>query len=163
MGRPSKLTAKRQTALCEALKHGASFEAAAAVAGLHQSTFTKWRKRGQHETDGPYHDLALAIEQAQAEGEALAAQAVFKSFTESSVEVVEEILPGDGGTRTRTITRPPDAMMALRWLERRVGSRWNPAHRLHLGSDPDAEPIRTYFLPHNGRDNPAHETDPDAA
>ena len=152
MGRPSKLTAKRRRALCTALKHGASFEAAAAVAGLHQSTFTKWRKRGQSETDGPYHDLVLAIEQAQAEGEALAAEQVFRSFTECSVEVVEEVLPGDGGTKTRTITRPPDAMMALRWLERRAGSRWNPAHRVALSGDPDAEPITIFRLPDNGRD-----------
>ena len=136
MGRPSKLTAKRQSAVCEALKHGASFEAAAAVAGLHQSTFTKWRKRGAEEADGPYHDLVLAIEQSQAEGEALAAQAVFKSFTECSVEVVEEILPGDGGTRTRTITRPPDASMALRWLERRASARWNPTQKMLVGRRP---------------------------
>ena len=156
MGRPSKLTAKRQAAVCEALKHGASFEAAAAVAGLHQSTFTKWRKRGAEEADGPYHDLVLAMEQAQAEGEALAAQAVFKSFTECSVEVVEEILPGDGGTRTRTITRPPDASMALRWLERRASARWNPTQKMLVGAAPDA-PVQ-FYLPDNRRD-PAAPTD----
>ena len=161
MGRPSKLTAKRQTAICKALKHGASFEAAAAVAGLHQSTFTKWRKRGsRRKAPARITTLCLAIERAQAEGEALAAQAVFKSFTECSIETVEEILPGDAGTKTKTITRPPDPRIALSWLERRCSKRWNPAHRLHLGADPDSAPVVTYLLPSNGRDaTPAPDGD----
>ena len=158
MGRPSKLTAKRQTAICKALKHGASFESAAAVAGLHQSTFTKWRKRGAEENSGPYHNLVLAIEQAQAEGEAIATAQVFKSFTEGSIETITETLPGDGGTKTKTIERPADAMMALRWLERRCPQRWNLAHRVALSGDPDADPITIFRLPDNGRDTPAQET-----
>ena len=84
------------------------------------------------------------------EGEAIAAKQVFKSFTEPTVETVVEDLP-DGSTKVRTITRPPDAGMALRWLERRAGARWNLQHRLAVGQDADAPPI-TFYLPHNERD-----------
>ena len=151
MGRPTKLNSRRQTAICKALRHGSSFLAAAASAGIAEDTFTTWRKRGAEENSGPYHNLVLAIEKSLAEGEALAAQAVFKSFTETSTEIVEETLP-NGDSRTKTITRPPDPRIALSWLERRVGGRWNPAHRVALGQDPDAAPVVTYLLPDNGRD-----------
>ena len=102
MGRPSKLTAKRQTAICTALRHGASFLAAAASAGIAEDTFTTWRKRGAEENSGPYHNLVLAIEQAQAKGEAAAAAQVYRSFTESSIETITETLPS-GEVKTKTI------------------------------------------------------------
>ena len=156
-GVPSKLTAPRKRIICESVKHGASYNAAAARAGLHENTLRGWRKKGAEQESGPYHDFVLALANAQREGEAIAAEQVFRSFTECSVEVVEETLP-DGSEKTKKITRPPDPSMALRWLERRAGSRWNPAHRVALGQDPDAAAVVTYLLPDNRRDDPAQET-----
>ena len=98
------------------------------------------------------------LARAQLEGEALAAEQVFRSFCEPSVETVEETL-ANGDSRTRTITRPPDPRIALSWLERRFGGRWNPQHRVALGADADAPAIVTYLLPSNGRDDvPVDET-----
>ena len=157
-GAPSKLTAKRRKIICAAVRCGASYNAAAARAGLHEDTLRGWRKKGAKQDTGPYRRFVDELARAQLEGEALAAEQVFRSFTECSVETVEETLP-NGDSRTKTITRPPDPRIALSWLERRVGGRWNPAHRVALGQDPDASPIVTYMLPHNGRDAiPAHET-----
>ena len=85
------------------------------------------------------------------EGEAVAAEMVFRGFVEPSIEKRTETLP-DGGVKVVTIERAPDPRIALSWLERRAGSRWNPAHRVALGQDPDASPIVTYMLPDNGRD-----------
>ena len=151
MGRPTKLNSRRQTAICTALRHGASFLAAAASAGIAEDTFTTWRKRGAEENSGPYHNLVLAIEQAQAKGEAAAAAQVYRSFTESSIETITETLPS-GEVKTKTIEKPADASMALRWLERRCSNRWNLAHRVALSGDPDADPITIFRLPDNGRD-----------
>ena len=162
-GAPSKLTAKRKRIICEAVKHGASYNAAAARAGLHEDTLRGWRKKGAKQESGPYRRFVDELARAQLEGEALAAEQVFRSFCEPSVETRTETLPL-GGVKVVTIERPPDPRIALAWLERRFGSRWNPAHRIAVGGDPDASPIVTYMLPDNGRDTtPADEPDPDAA
>ena len=52
-GAPSKLTAKRQRIICEAVKHGASYNAAAARAGLHEDTLRGWRKKGASKIPAP--------------------------------------------------------------------------------------------------------------
>ena len=70
-----------------------------------------------------------AATRAVAEGERAAVRAVFASFTESSIERRTETM-ADGTTRTVEVERPPDPMMAIRWLERRVPGAWSPRHIL---------------------------------
>ena len=152
MGRPTKLNAKRTRAACDVVRAGGTWKAAAAAAGVCESVFHDWRERAAAETEGPYHAFGLAIAKAEAEGEAIAVEQVFRSFTECTVETREEQLP-DGGTKIVTTTRPPDPAMALRWLERRLPQRWNLPHRLHHAADPDGPPI-CFYLPDNGRDPP---------
>jgi len=43
---------------------------------------------------------------------------------------------------TVTIERPPDAALALKWLERRFPEQWAARQRLAIGGDPDAPPVR---------------------
>ena len=158
VGRKTKLTPKRRRIICEVIRDGGSFAAAAAQAGICESTLHDWRRYGAAEESGIYRRFVDALAMAQAEGEAIACRQVFASFTEPTIETVVEELPG-GSTKTRTIERPPDAMMALRWLERRVPQRWNVPHRLAVGQDPDAEPVVVFYLPHNERDEATPATD----
>ena len=44
VGAPTKLTPARQKAICQAIELGATFEHAAAAAGIHYDTFASWRK-----------------------------------------------------------------------------------------------------------------------
>ena len=53
------------------------------------------------------------------------AKTVYRSLTESRVTVTEK-LAADGSSVTVITTRPPDAELALRWLERRFPERWSP-------------------------------------
>lgn len=158
-GRKSKLSAKTRRLICDAVRDGASFRAAAAAAGVHETTLHAWRTIGEHEEDGPYRAFVRALEAAQLEGEAVACRQLFASFTEPTIETTVEEL-ADGTTRTKTKTIPPDASMALRWLERRAPGRWNIPHRLAIGQDPDADPIVTYYLPDNGREDARAEDAP---
>ena len=151
-GRKSKLTTQTRRLICDAVRAGASYKAAAASVGVHETTLHAWRDRGEHEEAGPYRAFVDALAAAQLEGEAIACRQVFSAFTEPTTEIVEETLP-DGTTKTRTITRPPSADMALKWLERRSPQRWNIPHRLAVGQDPDAEPVVVFYLPHNERDD----------
>ena len=161
-GRRSKLTPARRKVICDAIRDGASFAAAAAACGIDQSTLHTWRRLGDEEEAGPHRALVDALAMAEAEGEAIACRQLFASFTEPTVETTVEEL-SDGSVKTRTVTRPPSADAALKWLERRRASRWNVPHRLALSGDPDAEPIQIFRLPDNGRDNLAPEPTGDAS
>lgn len=54
MARPSKLTAEVQDRLCEALRAGATYEIAAAVAGVSYRSFARWMHAGQRARTGRY-------------------------------------------------------------------------------------------------------------
>ena len=151
-GRKTKLNSARQSAICEVVKHGGSYKAAAAAAGICESTLHDWRRYGDAKESGIYRRFVDALEQAMGEGEAAAVGAVFRAFTEPTVEVQTETMP-DGTVKTKEITRPPSADAAFKWLERRRASRWNLPHRLAVGQDPDAEPVVVFYLPHNERDD----------
>ena len=152
-GRKTKLNPKRRRIICEVIRDGGSYAAAAAQAGICESTLHDWRRYGDAEegASGIYRRFVDALAMAQAEGEAIACRQLFASFTEPTVETTVENMP-DGATKTKTVTRPPDARHALRWLERRSPQRWNVPHRLAVGQDPDAEPVVSFYLPHNRRD-----------
>lgn len=80
-GRQSKLTPEVQDKIVEALKHGNYQDAAAAYAGISESTFHNWMNRGREEArriaDGEkanpketiYLELLEAVEKARSEAE----------------------------------------------------------------------------------------------
>jgi hypothetical protein len=44
MARPTRLTPEVQEAVCEAIRHGATYQAASEAAGIAYATFNEWRK-----------------------------------------------------------------------------------------------------------------------
>lgn len=124
-GRPTKLTPEAEEAICEALRYGASWAQAAAEAGIAERTVINWRQRGEKATTGQFFHFLQRATRARAKGEAQAVRQVFQSFMLPTVETIREELP-DGTVKVRTIERPPDAGMALKWLERRCPEDWNP-------------------------------------
>ena len=135
MARPSKLTPEREAAICDALREGASWRAAAAVVGVHEATVHRWREVGAARRSGKYREFCERTDRARAEGEAVAARQVFRAFTEPSIERRTETMP-DGAIKRIEVERPPDAMMALRFLERRCPDEWSPRHILEHGGLP---------------------------
>ena len=66
-GRPSKLTARCQEKLVEAIASGLPLKSAAALAGISYETLNRWKKRGEDSNGGPeYRQFCHALEQANA-------------------------------------------------------------------------------------------------
>ena len=60
MARPTKYTPETSTSLLAAIEDGATFEQAAAAAGIHRDTLTEWRKR--------FPAFSVDLEKAEAAG-----------------------------------------------------------------------------------------------
>ena len=69
VGRPPALTAEVETRIVAAVSAGAHLSVAARAAGVSRQTVHRWRARGAAEDEGPYHELAKALERAEAEAE----------------------------------------------------------------------------------------------
>lgn len=127
------LTVAIMAKICEAIRTGASWKAAAAHAGVHQSTLHRWRAAGEKAKSGKYRKLCEQIVIAEEQGEAEAAQVVWESFMKRSVTTKvtrREQLAADGSkvavVEKAETHHPPDADKALKWLERRFPERWKP-------------------------------------
>ena len=128
MGARSKLTPDVQARILEGARNGATFAACAAYAGIAASTLHAWRARGAEAKSGLYRDFVNALARAEAEGEAVAAAQLVAGFTQPNVETRRTI---KGDTEEEVIIqRPPDARLALAWLERRRPETWSPKHRV---------------------------------
>lgn len=69
IGRPTKLTPKLQAAVCKVIRDTKlSLVDCGRSLGLSDNTITDWLTRGRAEESGPFHDFAVAIERARAEG-----------------------------------------------------------------------------------------------
>lgn len=69
MGRRSKLTPETQEAICENIRLGMTYEDAAQAAGVCNTTFYEWRKRGEAQKSGKYAEFAKALSGAEADGQ----------------------------------------------------------------------------------------------
>jgi hypothetical protein len=69
VGRPPGLTPEVETRIVAAVGAGAHLSVAARAAGVSRQTLHRWRTRGAAEAEGPYHELANALERAEAEAE----------------------------------------------------------------------------------------------
>jgi hypothetical protein len=69
VGRPPALTPEVEARIVAAVSAGAHLSVAARAAGVSRQTLHRWRARGAAEAEGPYHELARALERAEAEAE----------------------------------------------------------------------------------------------
>lgn len=107
-GRPTKLDPAIAAKVIEFLKRGNYVETAAAAAGVSKVTVYDWLRRGAREKSGPFHDFAIAADQAQAEAEAL-----------DLARLEKLALKGD--------------FRAISWrLERRNARRWGPQVQVQI-------------------------------
>jgi hypothetical protein len=112
-GRPTKLTPKVQQAICDAVRNGNYYEAAATSAGIEYRTFRNWVERGEQEDAGIYFQFVQSLRAAEAEAET-------KLVAEWRAQV------------------PEDWRAARDLLARRHPERWGPKDRLTLAGDRDA-------------------------
>jgi hypothetical protein len=65
----AKLTPEVQDQICAAIRAGNYMETAAVYAGIGNSTFKDWMRKGRAAPRGGYHDFVLAVEKALADSE----------------------------------------------------------------------------------------------
>lgn len=83
MPRPDRPTPEIQAKIVQALRAGNYLETAAAYAGIRKQEVLDWRRRGEREESGPYHEFALAVEQALAAAEVRDVAIVAKAAEEN--------------------------------------------------------------------------------
>lgn len=110
MGRRSKLTEEVQEKVCEYVRQGLTYEVAARAAGISESTFYRWRERGEKARKGKFRKFWEALKRAEAEGE----QALVR----------------------RILSASNDTWQAAAWiLERRYPDRWGRRDRVRHETD----------------------------
>jgi len=100
MGRPTKLNAAIQEAICEKLRAGNVPETAAISEGIARRTFFEWLERGR-KGEPLYREFQLAVDQAIAEFEVTVVdQAV--SDPKNAVAILERRFPSRWGRKDQT-------------------------------------------------------------
>ena len=112
MSRPTKLTAEVQTRICNAIKAGNYYEAAAVYGGVDYQTFRNWMKRGKVSKRGIYFEFFEAVTKANADAE-----------VRIVAQWVEQI--------------PMNWAAARDFLQRRYPKRWAPKEKLELSGNQD--------------------------
>ncbi len=123
MGRPSKLDDLREKRICDALRRGHSYAAAARAGGIDESTLHEWRARGRA-GEQRYAEFVERVDRADSEAEHRALEVLTAKFDS------------------------PDERIALNavmfWFERRRPAEWgkptapaNEAPAAHAESDAD--------------------------
>ena len=122
MARPSKLTQETAAVIIASIQAGAFANAAAAAAGIAESTFYAWLRRGEaaqatRDRGQPvapqerrFLEFSEAIARASAQAEVAAANLLFEAAS-------------------------ADWRAAVAWLERRHPTRWRPAAKVQHGPD----------------------------
>jgi len=113
MARPTKLTKKRLRAILEPLRAGGTRKAAAASAGVGESTLHDWLRAARGGGTSLQGELLIEVERAEAQAEARATGVITAAV--------------EGG----------DWKAAAWWLERRRRADWG-RQLLEVGGEPDA-------------------------
>jgi len=114
MGRPTKLTPKVMTDLCDAVETGANYVDVAASAKVSPEALNKWRAEGKE----IFECVQAATEPVGLMPREMRLLTFYKRFTAAE---------GQGATNCATIVynaAMKDPEWALRWLERRRGEDW---------------------------------------
>ena len=136
MGRPSSLTPELQERICDAIRDGRNYDQACTLAGIHRSTFMKWRAMGRAATrKTKYRDFLDATVRAREEW--LIRQEALIEEVGHDGERVEEIVrttkPDGSVVEKKRIIRRRD-WKAVAWLmERRHPERYGQRQKLEHG------------------------------
>jgi transposase-like protein len=124
MARDTKLDDLRSKRICDALRKGHSFAAAARAGGIDESTLHDWRKRGR-EGEEPYAEFSKRVDAADQEAE------------DRAVTVLRSAMDGED-LRLATDT-------AWKWLARLRPSSPRPRSSSPLAESPDGGALHLFL------------------
>ena len=120
--RPTKLTPKVVEQMVKGVRLGLSYDKVARAAGIHPSTFYRWRERGRKAKRGKFRVCCERIDTAEAELGVKYLKAIERSILEERVVTKERVRQLPDGSIIRdfiTERHPPNIKAAMWWLERR--------------------------------------------
>jgi len=114
-GRPTKLTDDRQEKICEALRNGVTIKGACDLVGLDESTYYKWRNRGE--------DELRRVEEGHANCRVRKSEERYVDFYEATTRAIAD----SERALVENIRRAADEewRAALELLRRRFSDRWS--------------------------------------
>ena len=92
MPRKSKLNDAVQNRICEGLKLGMTYKAAALSAGIDQTTFWRWHREGKKARNGVKRAFYLSVEKSVAESQKVLLGIVLKGAKEKNPRLALELL-----------------------------------------------------------------------
>ena len=121
--RPTKLTSQVVERLENAVSLGLSYDDVARAAGIHPSTFYRWRVRGREAKREKFRECCERLDAAEAKLSIKYLEAIERSVFEERVVTKERVRQLPNGSIIRDITtvrHPPNIKGAMWWVERRV-------------------------------------------
>jgi len=131
----SRLTRSLIDKICDLLRERRTFRYICDVLGIHESTFWRWRRRGEVESSGIYHELSVALASVEVEVCEALSQVVYGAALDGKVvKRLRRKTSADGDVRTEqtVIVYPPNPHLALKILERKEPGTWSPLGRVSV-------------------------------
>lgn len=112
--------------ICKYIEEGATIRTACAAAGIGKSTYYRWIKAAENETDGLYRDFWDRTSESLAKARITTENAVFSAALGGEVYETRVEKKPDGSEQLVFICRqiPPDGYLCLKILERRYPDDW---------------------------------------
>ena len=139
LGRKTRLSTKVIEEVAELVRKRSKVQTICDIIGISYGTFNKWRKRGRQETEGIYHELVKAIDQAESDLFEELSQVVFNAALTGSKEyrkITKTIQDPKGQVRTEEtethIETAANANLALKLLERKYPNKWGAVQRISV-------------------------------
>ncbi len=127
-GRRSKLTPEVQETICRYVRQGLTYETAARAAGISESTFYRWRARGEKAQRGKFRQFWEAVKKAEAEAEQRLVERILAASRDSwqaAAWILERRYPDRWGRRDR-VKHETDFGDALAQVLERLADRGRP-------------------------------------
>ncbi len=127
MARKTKLNSETQDRILKAISLGLTYKDAAQFAGIGETTFYEWKKKGENASAGKFREFWEALKKAEVEGENVLLQRINDAATgKNSKKKTKTIYDKEGKAIGKVeIIEEGGIWQAAAWiLERRFPERW---------------------------------------
>jgi len=141
MARPCKLTNDVQDSILESIELGMTYQQAANIAGIDETTFHRWKRQGEDANSGKFHQFCLAIKRANEKAKLILLKRIGESGEGGQIlETTREVYDAGGNLVRRIIVQKElgPVWQASAWiLERRFPDEFGRKAKPQLTDEKD--------------------------